>query len=972
MTSASHRWSRPRLGWWAVVLAVLVLAVNAASIWEIAVARRTVREHARQALERETEALARDVAADLASTRTDLAFLAGVLPGAEERAGIERAGAALLLFLRGHDHVMHLRLGSPAGPLVEAGRPRGVPGYWVHGGRTAEASESPDCSIETALPIAGPAGATELEACVAPSALLGGDLACTLDDGAGRRLAGDDRAKPTEVATVELSDVSGWNAPAPWRIACAFARAPVGATFEPLVARQRTTVLLNLAVMLLAALLGWLAFEQTRRRQRVEARAHEEARVREIERQLFHAERLSTVGRLAAGMAHEINNPLEGMANYLRLTRDALARGEHATAERQLAQVDHGLAQVAAIVRRVLDHSGRGPSPETRIDLRDVIVQAIEFVRVRDEFRTIEFDLDLGALPAHVRGSSVTLGQVFLNLALNACEAQPKGGAVLVRCRVEDGAVVAEVVDRGPGVPQAARGRIFEPFESTKESLGLGLSICHSIVAEHVERSRSTSGRGAARSSASGYRASRRCSVSGREAVRGRVLVVEDEPYVRASLGELLTSRGYDVRLEESAESALRWLARAPVDVVLTDLRLGATDGLDLVRRVRAIDAELPIVILTGHGTISSAVDCVRAGAADYLLKPADPDALEVCLDRARDTRALRREVTHLRTAGDTTDGGPIGASAAWRTVVQRVQAAAASDATVLLTGESGTGKEVLARLLHKASPRSGRAFVGVNCSAVPLDMWESEFFGHRRGAFTGATADRDGRFLLAHQGTLFMDEIGTMPLAAQAKILRALESGEFDRLGDERPTNVDVRIVAATNSDLEGEVKASRFRQDLYFRLNVLRIAVPPLRERTDDIGPLTEHFVRRISARLGRPAPEVEPAVLADLKSYPWPGNVRELRNVIERALILNPGDTLASLDLPPLEGPRRSGPADESDLSLRTRLSAVEREIVLEALKRSNGVRKEAARLLGIDPRNLPYYLRKHGIDASAIDG
>jgi two-component system response regulator HydG len=451
------------------------------------------------------------------------------------------------------------------------------------------------------------------------------------------------------------------------------------------------------------------------------------------------------------------------------------------------------------------------------------------------------------------------------------------------------------------------------------------------------------------------------------------VLVVEDEAYVRESLGELLTSRGYDVHLEGSAEGALGWIARAPVDVVLTDLRLSGADGLDLVRRVRAIDTELPVVILTGHGTISSAVACIRAGATDYLLKPADPDVLEVVLDRARDTRALRREVVHLRHAGDPAEGGPIGASALWRSVVQRVQAGAASDATVLLTGESGTGKEVLARLLHRASPRSGRPFVGVNCSAVPLDMWESEFFGHRRGAFTGATSDRDGRFLLAHQGTLFMDEIGTMPLSAQSKILRAIESGEFDRLGDERPTRVDVRIVAATNSDLEADVRAGRFRQDLYFRLNVLRIAVPPLRERTEDIPPLTQHFVRQIAARLGRAVPAVAPSVLTDLRSYPWPGNVRELRNVLERALILNPEDTLSSLELPPLEGPQRATtrPADESDLSLRTRLAVVERETLLEALRRSNGVRKEAARLLGIDPRNLPYYLRKHGIDASTID-
>ncbi len=453
------------------------------------------------------------------------------------------------------------------------------------------------------------------------------------------------------------------------------------------------------------------------------------------------------------------------------------------------------------------------------------------------------------------------------------------------------------------------------------------------------------------------------------EAPRGRVLVVEDERYVRDSLGELLGSRGFDVRLEESAEEALAWLARAPVDVVLSDLRLVGADGLDLVRRVRAIDSELPVVILTGHGTIASAIACIRAGANDYLLKPADPEVLEVCLERALSTRALRREVAHLRGADDATESGlPVGASAAWRRVVQQVHAAAATDATVLLTGESGTGKEVLARLLHRESPRATRAFVRVNCAAVPLEMWESEFFGHRRGAFTGAVAARDGRFLLAHRGVLFMDEVGTMPLPAQAKILRAIETGEFERLGDERPMRVDVRVVAATNSDLEADVAAGRFRQDLYFRLNVLRIAVPPLRERVEDIPALAEHFVRQIATRLARPVPAISPTVLADLRAYAWPGNARELRNVIERALILTPEDTLSSLDLPPLEGAGQASPvaADGSDLNLRLALSRTEREIVLEALRRANGVRKDAARLLGIDPRNLPYYLRKHGID------
>jgi DNA-binding NtrC family response regulator len=449
---------------------------------------------------------------------------------------------------------------------------------------------------------------------------------------------------------------------------------------------------------------------------------------------------------------------------------------------------------------------------------------------------------------------------------------------------------------------------------------------------------------------------------------RGRILVVEDETYVRDSLGEILRSRGYDVDTAASPPAAVASLERAPVDVVLSDLKMPAGGGLELLKHIRGAWPELPVVILTGFGTVGSAVECLKAGASDYVLKPADPDALEVALERAIESRSLKREVAYLRrtdAGGDERD--PVGVSAAWLATIQKVRAAAATDATVLLTGESGTGKEVLARLVHRWSRRSRAPYVRVNCAATPIEMWESEFFGHRKGSYTGATADRDGRFVLAHRGTLFMDEVGAMPAPAQAKMLRVLQDGEFDRLGDERPTRVDVRLVAATNSDLEADVKAGRFRQDLFYRLNVVRIDVPALRNRREDVAPLAERFVQELSERLGRPAPVIGTTTLATLSAYPWPGNVRELRNVIERGLILSPGDSL-EVDLPPAEA---DGTAEAGDagLNLRVALARRERELLLEALRQSDGVRKEAARLLGIDQRNLGYYLNKHAIDPDA---
>ncbi len=454
-----------------------------------------------------------------------------------------------------------------------------------------------------------------------------------------------------------------------------------------------------------------------------------------------------------------------------------------------------------------------------------------------------------------------------------------------------------------------------------------------------------------------------------RKPPRGRVLVVEDESYVRTSLGELLGERGFDVDLAEDVAGAIASLSRSPVDVVLTDLRLPGADGQELVKRMQASFPNVPVVVLTGQGTIASAVACIKAGASDYILKPADPDALEVALDRALATRALQREVDYLRRGEGTGDQAPIGASPAWRAVMETARSVAASDATVLLLGESGTGKELVGRHIHRLSRRSRGPYVRVNCAAIPLEMWESEFFGHRKGSFTGAAGDREGRFRLAHQGTLFMDEIADMPLAAQAKILRVLQDGEFDRLGDEQPTRVDVRIVAATNTDIDAAVAEKRFRQDLLYRLDVVRIALPPLRERKEDVPLLAARFARDIAARLGRSAPEIAPEVLADLAAYAWPGNVRELRNVLERAIILNPGASLTSLDLPPVAGlAGETTPAAETggDLTLRAALARREKEALVEALRRARGVRKEAARLLGIDQRNLAYYLRKHGVD------
>ncbi len=448
---------------------------------------------------------------------------------------------------------------------------------------------------------------------------------------------------------------------------------------------------------------------------------------------------------------------------------------------------------------------------------------------------------------------------------------------------------------------------------------------------------------------------------------RGTVLVVDDEPYVRESLATVLRRAQYTVQSAGSVQEATQQGTLEGLDAIITDLRMPGQDGLKLLQRLSETDPGLPVIVLTGHGTVPSAVECMKAGAYDYLLKPARAEVLELVLERALRESTMRRELEYLRSRGSRGPAPrlPIGVSSGWKQVVEFIELAAPTDTTVLILGESGTGKEEAAQLLHWKSQRAKGPFVRVNCAAVTLDLFESEFFGHKRGAFTGAESDREGRFRVAHRGTLFMDEISSMPEPAQAKVLRVLQDGVFERVGESHPTAVDVRVVAASNVDLAAEVEAGRFRRDLFYRINVMTIHIPPLRERRADIQVLAEAFVEEFSRRFAKPVRPIHPETMAALEGYHWPGNVRDLRNMMERAVLLERGDRILPSSLPfvsrpePKTGTRR-------DLNLRSVLAAEERRTLMEALEQSHGVRREAARLLGIDARNLGYFLRKHGLE------
>lgn len=430
------------------------------------------------------------------------------------------------------------------------------------------------------------------------------------------------------------------------------------------------------------------------------------------------------------------------------------------------------------------------------------------------------------------------------------------------------------------------------------------------------------------------------------------VLVVDDDPGFRALVVDILAPAGYRLLQAADGEQALLALSRERVDLVLTDQRMPGLDGIELVRRTRAAADPPAVVVMTAFGTIPQAVEAVRVGAADYLTKPLEsPQAL----------RRVVQRVLSDRAGPSAQDFEIVTRDPATLAVLAVADRAAATSATVMITGESGTGKELLARRIHARSPRAKGPFIAVNCAAIPESLAESELFGHEKGAFTGADSRRPGRFEQASGGTLLLDEVGELSEALQAKLLRVLEERVVERVGGRQPVPVDLRLVAATNRRLEDDVAAGRFRGDLYYRLNVVRLDLPPLRDRAGDLELLVPALVDQLAARLGVDPKPVSERSLRLLASHHWPGNVRELRNVMERALIIATGAEIGPEDLPALGGEIGATLSPEAPLSLRER----ERRAILAALERTGGHRERAARLLGISVRTLYNRLRDSDI-------
>ena len=446
-----------------------------------------------------------------------------------------------------------------------------------------------------------------------------------------------------------------------------------------------------------------------------------------------------------------------------------------------------------------------------------------------------------------------------------------------------------------------------------------------------------------------------------------KVLVVDDELNIRTALAKILEKAGHVVVIADSGDQALSLFHDTAFDVVITDLKMVGAGGMDVLRGVKQGQPDAEVILLTAYGTIDNAVEAIKIGAYDYLTKPADPDRLVHLVAKALEHKALREEVRQLREQAAVREAFEhiIGRSLQMREIYERVRQVAPTLATVLISGESGTGKELVARAIHNRSARKAGPFVTLNCGALPETLLESELFGYERGAFTGALATKVGRIEQANGGTLFLDEVGEMSPKTQIDFLRVLQEREFRRLGGPRPITVDVRFIAATNKRLEAAVKAGTFREDLYYRLAVVPIALPPLRDRTEDIALLATVFLREFCARYERPEKAFSAPALQALREYGWPGNVRELRNLVERLVVTVPDRVVRPAHLPStiLTGER---PERSLTIPLGIPLHVVEEQVIRRTLGAVTSNRERAAKILGISPRALHYKLRQYGIE------
>ena len=451
--------------------------------------------------------------------------------------------------------------------------------------------------------------------------------------------------------------------------------------------------------------------------------------------------------------------------------------------------------------------------------------------------------------------------------------------------------------------------------------------------------------------------------------MKSEILIVDDEPSHRAMLKTVLTAEGYDVFEADDGGRAVSMVEKQFFNLILMDIRMIKMDGLEAQKRISQISPNIPVIMMTAFGSVDTAVEAMKAGAADYITKPVDIDMLKISIEKALSNQQLKEENIRLkdRLESNFRFSDIIGKSSPMKQLYETLSLVAPSDASVLISGESGTGKELIANAIHHNSPRKKKPFIKVNCAALPEALLESELFGHEKGAFTGAVAKKKGRFNLADQGSIFLDEIAEMAMPTQAKILRVLQEQEFEPVGGTQTIKVDTRVITATNRVLKDEVENGAFREDLYYRLNVVELNMPPLRERGGDIPLLADHFLKKYAKKNKRRIIGFNPLSMDILMRHDWPGNVRELENVIERAVIMARGDVIKSTDLPEsLKKDDIDNKTDRIDMSPGRALKDVEKEMILLTLEETGGNRTHASKILGISRRTLQLKLKEYGIN------
>lgn len=457
----------------------------------------------------------------------------------------------------------------------------------------------------------------------------------------------------------------------------------------------------------------------------------------------------------------------------------------------------------------------------------------------------------------------------------------------------------------------------------------------------------------------------------------GKIHIIDDEPIIHEVLGDLLTSEGYAVEISSRGKEALEKYAAEEFDLTLLDLLMPGMDGIEVLNRLKKIKPDAVVVIITAYASVESAISAMKTGAFDYIQKPFKHDELIMTIQRALEHKRLQEENLRLKTElkKKYSFENIIGKSKVMHSVFETIRAAAPTRSTILIQGESGTGKELVAQAIHQSSDRSGFQFITVNSGSLPPDLLESHLFGHVKGAFTGAVNQKKGLFEAAHHGTIFFDEISTLNMETQAKLLRVMQEKEFMRLGGTKTLKVDVRVIAATNTSLESLISKMQFREDLFYRLNVIKIELPPLRERKEDIGLLVKHFLNIYSKENKKDISEISDDVMETLERYEWPGNIRELENLIERAVVLSKTKVITRESLPaflldPQQPHDASDPLDQGSLRLKDQIHSFQKRAILDALKRTHGVQKKAAALLGVKPTTLNEMIKRLNIDTSNL--